>query len=46
MKSIMNLVTKLTGKKPESVVACDPEELARTILMNNEHVIKDWYNTK
>ena len=46
MNTIMNLVNKLTGKKPEPANVYDPEELAQSILMKNEDMINNWYNTK
>lgn len=46
MNAIIKLVNKLTGKKPGPANFCDPEELARYMLMKNEHVIDNWYNTK
>lgn len=46
MNPINKLVNKLTGKKPEPANVCDPEELAKFILMKNEHMISNWYNTK
>lgn len=46
METIMNLFNKLTGKKFELESTCDPEELAQSMLMKNEDVINNWYNTK
>lgn len=46
MNTIMKFFNKLTGKKPEPANVCDPEELAKYMLMKNEDVINNWYNTK
>ena len=46
MNTIMKIFNKLTGKKPEPVTTCDPEELAQSMLMKNEDMINNWYNTK
>lgn len=46
METIMNLFNKLTGKKAEPASICDPEALAQSMLMKNEDMINNWYNTK
>lgn len=46
METIMNLFNKLTGKKTELASTYDPEELAQSMLMKNEVMIDNWYNTK
>ena len=46
METIMNLFNKLTGKQPETAGTFGPEELAQHMLMKNEHMINNWYNTK
>lgn len=46
MNTVIKFVNKLTGKKPEPANVCDPKELAKSILMKNELMINNWYNTK
>jgi hypothetical protein len=46
METIMNFFNKLAGKKSEPASTCDPEELAQSMLMKNEDMINNWYNTK
>lgn len=46
MNTIMKFFNKLTGKKPEPASIRDPEELAQSMLMKNEHMINNWYNIK
>lgn len=46
MNAIIKFVNKLTGKKPGPANFCDPEELAQSMLMKNEDMINNWYNTK
>lgn len=46
MKTIMKLFNKLTVKKPEPASVCDPEELAKSMLIKNEYMINNWYRAK
>lgn len=46
MNTIMKLVNKLTGNKAEPASVCDPEDLAKSMLIKNEDMINSWYKTK